>query len=275
MNEDEYELGPFEDLYEQWTLTRSKSARDPAQEAELIATYRSAWLSGARGERVSALYFIRDRKLHDGVDLLVEALGSADPRVAGVGATLVSVSYGRDFQFGAEVRPAFRALVRRLPLNDVMRPRALYGHQPGDADDTAARPFVNLYEDWRLDNFPGDLDLAAKLHATYRETWASGDNIDRAFVLLYLPGPPALRAHEREGADLVLESLRTDDPALAPVAAITAFSFLNNGVHLGPETRGLLQVLRERFGGRTGGHMDGALRALDELEAISPYRHEP
>jgi hypothetical protein len=265
MDTDRYEQGPFEELYEQWFTTRPESERDPKGEAQLLATYRSAFESGLEGEQVAALYFIWRRKVVEGAGLLVEALRSDSPFVAGAGATLVSVTHGRSFEFGPELRPAFRALVRRFPINSVVRPRALYGHEPGDADDTAARPFVNLYEDWRVDDFPGNPVLAERLIDTHRSAWADGDSIERAFVLLFLPGPGDVS----RGADLVRESLRTHDLALAQVAAFTANFFLERGINPGPRTRELIESLRERFGDRAVGHAWSALRALDKLDGVS------
>lgn len=265
MDADRYQQGPFEELYDSWFGTQPECERDPTVGAKLLATYRSAFESGLEGEQVAALYFIWRQKVVEGAGLLVEALRSDSPFVAGAGATLVSVTHGRLFQFGPELRPAFRALVRRFPINDVGRPQALYGHKPEDADDTAARPFVNLYEDWRVDDYPGDPVLAARLIDTHRAAWTNGDAIERAFVLLFLPGPGDVS----RGADLVRESLRTHDLALAQVAAFTANFFLERGINPGPGTRELLESLRERFGDRALGHAWSALRALDKLEGVS------
>jgi hypothetical protein len=269
VNEYEWEQGPFELLYEQWAESGSTGERDQAITTRMTATYREAWGSGLRHERTSVLYYLALGREQDGADLVIEGLNSDDGYVAGVAATVASVTYGlKRMQFGPELRPAFRALVRRFPLNDVVRPRDLYGHQPGDEDDTLQRPFVNLYEDWRAETYPGDTALARRLADTYRETWIGGDNIDRAFVLLYLPGPPTVGAPRTEGIDLIMESLETRDPALAPVAAFVTGTHLRDGIQLGPDTRVALESLRDRFPDQRYGHVSSALYELDKLEGI-------
>jgi hypothetical protein len=270
---DEYgwEQGPFELLYEQWVESGvTGGERDLSIAAQLQAGYPDAWASGAPHEQWAVISFVFDHREQAGADLLIESLRSDDASLAGHGAILVSVSIGlKRLQFGPELRPAFRALVRRFPLNDVARPRHLYGHLPGDEDDTQQRPFVNLYEDWRADEYPGDLALARQLADTYRGTWAIGDSIDRAFVLHYLPGPPTVSTSQSEGMDLVLESLNASDPALVPVTAFVAGCFLRDGIHLGPGTRSALESLRDRFPDQRVGHVWDALRALDKLEGVS------
>src|SRR5581483_11854618 len=133
------------------------------------------------------LDFVYWEKVQDGADLIIAGLNSTNRRVANEAALLASVSHGRhELEAGPELRPAYRALVRRFPETDTMRPRDLYGHQPGDVEDRSRRPFVNLFEDWMADEYPRNSAITQQLVNTYREAWTAGDGIDRAFVLHFL-----------------------------------------------------------------------------------------
>ena len=272
MDDSNPELGPFANLYEEWVLAR-RTKRAPALAERLAATCREAWRNDASLDRVYILYFVYDRKDQGCADLIIEGLKSTDAEVAQRAATIVSVSRGGVLDFGPELRKSYRALVRRFPENDTVRPRELYGHDESDDDDSEDRPFVNLYEEWMSDEYPRNTALARRLADTYREAWATGDSIDRAFVLHFLlkNSSPEDAANSVDGADLVVEALKTEDPRLAPTAAFAAWCFLEDGVHLGPDTREILDAHRGRFP-ETSGKIWGALRALDELEKLQPER---
>jgi hypothetical protein len=268
VNEYDREQGPFELLYEQWVESGEADERDRAIAARMTAAYREAWKSGLRYEQASVLYYLFESRDQDGADLVIEGLNSDDGRVAGVAATVASVAYGlKRMQFGPELRPAFRALVRRFPENDTVRPRDLYGHLPGDEDDTRERPFVNLYEDWRADPYPRDAAICRQLVDTYRAAWANGDGVDSAFVLHFVTanGRPSNPDLAVDGRDLVIEALESDDVVLAPTAAHVADFYLSDGVHLGPGTRAALERHLRNFPTRHGPAF-WALRQLDDIE---------
>jgi hypothetical protein len=268
VNDYDREPGPFETLYTEWFCTRPESSRDPQQEAELTATYRSAWSSGEVDEQWSVLYYIYHRRLQEGADLIIEALRSDNPYVAQTGAVVALASHvRRSLKLGPELRPAFRALVRRFPENNGFRPSDLYGHQPGDEDDTLQRPFVNLYEDWMADPYPRDAAICRQLVDTYREAWATGDGVDRAFVLHFVTanGRPSSPDLAVDGRDLVIEALESDDVVLAPTAAHVADFYLSDGVHLGPRTRAALERHLRNFPTRHGPAF-WALRQLGDIE---------
>lgn len=270
VNESDPPLGPFAVLYEAW-VEAYLAPRDPRLEEQLAAAYREAWHNEVGWDREYILYFIHDHKDQSGADLIIEGLRSEDARVARVAATIASATHRRVFDLGPDLRKVYRDLVRRFPENDTIRPRDLYGHKAGDDDDSDERPFVNLYEDWMADEYPRDPALTRQLADTYRHAWATGDNVVRAFVLHFLltNSRPKDPAHKVNGADLVAEGLKSSDPRLARTAAFAAWRFLEVGVHLGPDTRRLLEVVRERFPD-TRTAVWGAFRALDEFETTSP-----
>jgi hypothetical protein len=172
--------------------------------------------------------------------------------------------YSRYLDLGSQLRPAFRSLARRFPENDAFRPPSLYGHQPSDDDDWAERPFLNLYEDWMAKEYPRDAALGRRLADMHRETWAKGDAVDRAFVLIFLltnaRDDPTLYAG---GADLVAEALATDDVRLAPTAGFAAWAYLHDGIDLGANVRDLLVAHLARFPEITG-HATSALELADK-----------
>jgi hypothetical protein len=261
------ELGPFGRLYEEWVGVYP-DPRDPALEARLAASYREAWRDNIGIDRYSILSFIFDRKDQDGADLIMEGLASNDARIVQQAAVFTSVGRGLGyFDFGPGARAAYRAMVRRFPDNDACRPHAFYGHQPGDVDDTEGRPFVNLFEDWMADEYPRDATVGRALADSCHTTWAEGDAVDKAFVLRFigLNTPRNRHAIPVGGADLVTEALKTDDPRLARTAAFEAWSLLEEGIGLGPDTRAALKSLGKRFPD-CATCVWSALRALDKLE---------
>lgn len=270
MNDRNPELGPFANLYEEWVRAR-RTKRAPVLEERLAATCREAWRNDASLDRVYVLYFVYDRKDQECADLIIEGLRSTDARVAAEAATIASVSRDGPLDLGPALRKFYRALVRRFPENDGIRPRELYGHNEGDDDDSKDRPFVNLYEEWMSGEYPRDAALTRRLADAYREAWARGDSIDRAFVLHFLRTNrnPEDAANRVDGADLIVEALKTEDSRLAPTAAFAAWCFLDDGVDLGPDTREILEAHRQRFP-ETGNKIWSALRALDELEKLRP-----
>jgi hypothetical protein len=239
--------GPWEQLYEDWVESRK---RDASIEKTLVSTCREAWANDVEHDRESILYFISRRKDAALADLIVEGLASTRRSVAWVAAVQACVTDVRVFDFGREIRPAFRALVRRFPETEGFRPPRFYGHEAGDTDDWTVRPFVNIYEDWRRDYYPRrDRALSAKLAADYRETWKRGDGVDRAFVLLFLSAnsrqqDPALAT---DGRDLAIDALMTDDPVLAPEAALNAGFLLRQGIDLGDDVGDKLEALASRI----------------------------
>jgi hypothetical protein len=210
------ELGPFASLYEEWTLAYPEP-RDKNVEARLATMYRDAWRSDDWLEQRYVLHFVYDTKLVAATDLILSGLASESARVANEAATYATVLHRHHhWDLGPTFRTLYRALVRRFPENDTLRPREFYGHRAGDVDDWTLRPFLNQYEDWKADEWPHDPTVQARLVAQCRSTWEAGDGVDRAFVLQFLSGISRsgrgdLVAH----TDLVLEGLATTDPSSA------------------------------------------------------------
>jgi hypothetical protein len=264
------ESGPFSKLYEAW-FSADPPKSDGVLEVQLAASYREAWERNVGSDRYYVLDFIYDRKDQEGADLIVEGLGSDDPHVVRQAAVLTSVAHGlRQLDLGPGARAAYRAMVRRFPDNDTGRPREFYGHQPGDVDDTAARPFVNLYEDWMATEYPRDPGIAQALAGSFRDAWATGDGVDRAFVLHFITSHRPRNSHAPpvHGVEFVGEALGTDDPRLAKTAAFSAWVLLDDGIDLGPDVRNRLEALRRRFPD-CGTCVWSALRALDKLESAA------
>ena len=264
------EMGPFANLYEEWKAAYP-NPRDPAIEERLASQCRDAWMRDAPFDRESILYFVWEHADENLAYLIIEGLKASDRGVARVAATMACVTQAGVLNLGPDLRPVYRALVRRFPENDTVRPHELYGHEPDDLDDTAQRPCVNLYEDWQKGEHPYDPALTRQLVDTYRNAWATGDGVDRAFVLHFLltnrlPGDPV---HRTDGVDLVREALASTDPVLAPTAAFTAWCFAEDpDVDLGPGFRQLLEAHRGRFPEGPIGMIWSALRALNEREGV-------
>jgi len=253
MNDSDPEDGPFSTLYGEWFAGPS-DARDPRIAAQLASSYRKAWQDDVGYDRENILHFLHFHREAAGADLIVEGLKSSDRRLAGEAAVITSVSHRRVFEVGPGLRRAYRDLVRRFPENDTVRPRDLYGHEPDDVDDSDTRPFLNLHEDWRVDEHPFDPTITQRLVDTYRSAWAAGDGIERAFVLHFLltNKRPTDPAHKVDGTDLVIEGLSSEDARLGPTAAFAVWCMTKDGVDFGPGLREILVAHRARFGRRYG-----------------------
>jgi hypothetical protein len=268
MNHEDPPLGPFAQLYHEW-LEANLDERDPSTEPRLAATYRDAWAAGDWHERLYVLYFAFDRHDPADADLFLAGMASDNSRLAQEAALRIWIlrdKYG--FDFGSDLRRSYRSLVRRFPDLDFTRPPEMYGHLDGDEDDRAQRPFVNLYEDWMADDHPRDPLILRQLTNTFRETWARGDGVDRAYVLHFIN--LARRPHHDtvdpvDARDLVIEALRTDDPVLAPAVGFSVWCHLDDGVDLGSDIRELLQAHLRRFP-QLSGHAIYALQDLDKRE---------
>jgi hypothetical protein len=259
--------GRFQALYEEW-VSAYPNPRDPAIAQRLAAMCRDAWATVDPNEQLSVLSFVFVRKDPANADLIVEGMRSAHARVVSHASACACSAHGLHYlDFGPGFRKVWRDLARRFPGNDTFRPREFYGHEPGDDDDWAEHPFLNLYEDWRAAEFPGDPALLQRLTDTYREAWTNGDAIERAFVLHFVSvnfgGRKPLGA--LDGTDLLIEALETRDLALALTAVHKADLALSQGEHPGPRRRELLKGLRERFPD-TFITVGGALLTLDKLK---------
>lgn len=244
--------GPFTILDGAW---HESGKQDAEIEGKLRSLAREAWDAGDWYEQTTILYFIFHSRDDENAGFIIDGLQSDDRRVVGVAATLAVVLRGKfAFDFGPDFRRIFRSVVRRFPENDTGRPRDFYGHDPGDDDDHAHRPFVNLYEDWMADDFPRDPLQQQQLADAYREAWAKGDAVDRAFVLHFVSMNAGIRERSDavDGMDLVIEGMESDDPRLAHTAAFVAQCLIEKGARPVPHWREILEAHNERFPSLSG-----------------------
>jgi hypothetical protein len=153
-----------------------------------------------------------------------------------------------------EAIDAFRTLAINHPVEDVVRRRQLRktdGWPEG-------RRFVQLYERWMCDEFPRDADIERQLKELSTETWQHGDAVDRAYVLNFLS-----ISRSEEGAELMVEGLKSSDRRLAEAAAFHAWCDIEKGRDFGLDIREVLEDYRDRFPER-GGVAWYTLCALDK-----------
>lgn len=117
-----------------------------------------------------------------------------------------------------------------------------------------------MYETWFVDGQRRDFILERELAAAYRGAWTSGDADDRGAVLDFI-----FDRRDREGFDLLIEGLRSDDARRASNAAVIVSALINEGFDMGPSIRKDLAGFGARFPEWTG-VCRAASRFLDRFE---------
>jgi hypothetical protein len=106
-------------------------------------------------------------------------------------------------------------------------------------DDEELGPFATLYEEW-TGSYPEALDPAIeeRLAEMYRSAWASGDWLERLYILYFV----MKRESYQQDRDLILEGLASEDFRVAHTASpLAGVAIRLKGVDLGPE---LVEIYR-------------------------------
>jgi hypothetical protein len=122
--------------------------------------------------------------------------------------------------------------------------------------DESNRSFGATYDAWFLGSPEDRRRLDAELRTTYRQAWRSREKNDRHSALMYV-----FHARLVEGFDLVVRSLADRDDDLAKMAIANTFALLALGFDLGPDVRGAIEAVRDRFPDRQA-TAEAALREL-------------
>jgi hypothetical protein len=104
-----------------------------------------------------------------------------------------------------------------------------------------ANSFSALYEAW-VDSKLRDEDLEAELVRIRTRSWQVGDAHDRMAVLSFI-----LRRRDKDGVDLVVEGLQSNEPALAQHASAVASVLIKHRVIAGSEIRNALRRFGDRY----------------------------
>lgn len=115
----------FDDLYTRWL--GPGTGRDPRVTPELVKWYRQAWERNEEYDRDAILRFILLERFEAGADLVLEALSTTDPQLAGgAAATAVClIHWGYDLGPIVAVRDALERFRRRFPKWEPLATSAL------------------------------------------------------------------------------------------------------------------------------------------------------
>jgi len=115
--------GWFADKWEKWILEDEQHNLDV--ELQLDAAYRSAWATGNNDDRYAILCFIEQRRDPRGVDLVIEALRSSDPRLSREAAAIAAIFIAGSFDMGPTIRKDLEDFGKRFPKEDAISIAAL------------------------------------------------------------------------------------------------------------------------------------------------------